>query len=115
VTTSADLFRDRKAATDARLNEFEKALRGRLADAPNRLADDTCLYVTGSGGRGELSRHSDLDIFLVRDGDRPSRLDQMVLGSAVEGALRDCDFPAPSNDGEFLTLHRVSEMLSHMG
>lgn len=77
--------------------------------------EDTCLYVTGSAGRGELSDHSDLDLFLIRDSERPSRLDEMVIGAAVVRALNDCGLPPPSKDGEFLAMHRVEEMLWHMG
>jgi hypothetical protein len=115
VTVTHQIFRDRRTSSDTKLEQFANAFRDRLGDDHDRLRDDTCLYVTGSGGRGELSDHSDLDLFLIREGERPSRLDEMVLGAAVVGALRSCAFPQPSKDGEFLTLHRLSEMLQHMG
>lgn len=114
---SADppIFAARRASTEAKLKAFHDEFTRNLGTDATRLADDTCLYVTGSGGRAELSDHSDLDLFLIRASARPPRLDQMVIGAAVVRALAACGFPAPSKDGEFLALHRVDKMLQHMG
>ena len=58
----------RRAFTAERL----KLLADELAAAgPAEIADGSaCVYATGSGGRGEMSPRSDLDIFIVEYKDK---------------------------------------------
>lgn len=106
----------RRTATDERLGQFVEALRKHLgAQAGTLLGSHTCIYVVGSAGRGELTPESDLDLFLVRKGTRPSRLDAVVLQAAVLAASRAASFPDPSGDGEWLHLHAAARFVSLLG
>jgi UTP:GlnB (protein PII) uridylyltransferase len=42
-----------------------KDLRARLNVAEMMASGKACVYMTGSFGRGEASKHSDLDLFIV--------------------------------------------------
>ena len=57
------ILAERRRFTAKRLGDFVQAFDARLAKCPDGLRPDTCVYVTGSAGRGELSEHSDLDLF----------------------------------------------------
>jgi hypothetical protein len=110
------IFAARDAYTTKKMVDFKDALSTLLEDTAEREASiSTCIYATGSAGRGELGEHSDLDAFLLRLGPEARRLDEVVLQSAVIRAMRACDFPPPSNDGEFLKLHRLEELTEQMG
>lgn len=66
-----NFFDDRAASTRDLLGKFAQLLRGHLGDDAERiLRTDTCVYVVGSGGRGEMSCHSDVDLFVARLNDR---------------------------------------------
>lgn len=96
----------RRAQTDAILQAFTDAVTAELGPDLKRVIDDhTTVYVTGSGGRGEMSRASDLDLFLVRVEGKPSRIDGALLQSAIVRATRRCDIEEPSADGVFLDMH----------
>ena len=38
-----------------------------LTTAETIIGDKACVYITGSGARGELTQHSDFDLFIVSD------------------------------------------------
>lgn len=115
--TEVDTFlAERRRSSDARLDAFRQAL---LRDIPPHerdelLGDHTCIYAVGSGGRGELSPHSDLDLFLVKHGE-PRRVDEIRLQSAVLRALRAEGFEDPSNDASFLKLHAAEALIERLG
>ena len=107
---------ERRAASDARLWDFTEAL---LAEIPAKerdelIGDHTTIYAVGSGGRSELSPHSDLDVFLVKHGE-PRRIDEVRLQSAILRALRLRGFPDPSGDANFLKLHSAQALIEKMG
>ena len=51
----------RARASEERLD----ALRDRLSESAELLAGRACVYATGSFGREDASRHSDLDLFII--------------------------------------------------
>jgi hypothetical protein len=75
--------------------------------------------MTGSFGRGESSRHSDLDLFIVGQGTREapalSRLNQILVKADLIEASKKLGLPEFSGDGEYLTHHRVGELLDTLG
>lgn len=115
--TEVDTFlAERRRSSDARLESVRRAL---LAEIPPHERDEligehTCIYAVGSGGRGELSAHSDLDLFLVKHGE-PRRVDEIRLQSAVVRALRAEGFEDPSNDASFLKLHAAEHLIERLG
>jgi predicted nucleotidyltransferase len=96
-----------------------EALRGELPRAAELCGENACVYMTGSFGRGEASQHSDLDLFIVGQGtlDAPalSRLNQILVKADLIEASRKLGFPDFSGDGEYLTHHRVEELLETLG
>jgi len=107
---------ERRASSDARLAAFAEALRREIpaAEMEELIGDHTCIYAVGSGGRRELSPHSDLDVFLVKHGE-PRRIDEVRLQSAVLRALRAESFEDPSNDANFLKLHGAQTLIDRLG
>jgi UTP:GlnB (protein PII) uridylyltransferase len=59
-------FEDRAASVDVKLAELARRLKTHLdVDEKRVLQNDTCIYIVGSGGRGEMSAHSDVDLFVA--------------------------------------------------
>lgn len=108
---------------DARAKETDRALRDlatsvekHLADDRDRvLAADTCVYVVGSGGRGEMSEHSDVDLFVARVERKPSDLDALHLRQAIARALHAAGRPEPSQGGAFLEMHTSASLCGLLG
>ncbi|MBK8255226.1 MAG: hypothetical protein IPK82_21515 [Polyangiaceae bacterium] len=115
--TEVDLFlAERRRRSDERLAAVKNALLREIPEAERveLLGHHTCIYAVGSGGRGELSRYSDLDLFLVKQGS-PRRVDEIRLQSAVIRALRSEGFEDPSNDASFLKLHAAEHLIERLG
>lgn len=107
---------ERRATSDARLRAFTLALEAEIPEAERAelIGEHTTIYAVGSGGRSELSPHSDLDVFLVKHGD-PRRIDEVRLQSAVLRAMRAQGFEDPSNDANFLKLHSAQTLIERLG
>lgn len=106
----------RRATTTTRLACFKRTLDVSLRRERQRLLDSrTCVFVTGSGGRGELSNHSDLDVFIATRKPKYSGLDEILLKSTIIRTLAAAGFPPPSRDGEFLAIHSVSDLVRGLG
>lgn len=107
---------DRAEFTTQKLKELAGALLDCLGeDASRILGDDTCIYVVGSGGRGELSKRSDVDLFITRVGREPSDVDAFQVRQAIARALHRTEFPAPSQGGAFLKMHTAASLREQMG
>lgn len=101
-------------------------LRGGLGEATALLRGKACVFATGSFGRCEASRHSDLDLFIVgknavadeHDGTMPSqlsRLDEICVKANLIKAARRCGFPEFSGDGRYLTHYSIHELTKTLG
>jgi hypothetical protein len=105
---------DRKHYSESRLKE----IRGRIAtlDSLKRLPD-LCVYTTGSFGRLEASRYSDLDLFFVTATPEsgPTRTQKTLLDSDLIRLGDELGFPPFSGDGEYLEVHTLKDMESHLG
>lgn len=107
---------DRAAETDRRLAELARELEKELgADAARILRQDTCIYVVGSGGRGEMSAHSDADLFVARVRRDPSDVDALFVRQSIARALFRLGFPDPSQGGAFLAMHTDAELCGQLG
>ncbi len=105
----------RRAEATARLEE----LRGALSRAAEVAEGKACVYVTGSFGRGEASRHSDLDVFIVGRADGGQRLlprlDEIRIEAALIEETRRLGIPEFSGDGEYLQHYTVSKLIEALG
>ncbi len=98
-------------------------LQGTLVQTPEICADKACVYATGSFGRREASRHSDLDLFIVslsseKDGvDRSnlSKLNEILLKAELIRASKELHFPEFSQDGRFLQHHTARKLIQSTG
>ena len=93
-------FDDRATSAQKKLNDLTKLLREYLGvDEKRVIQNDTCIYTVGSGGRGEMSEYSDVDLFVARVGRAPSAVDTFQIRQAITRALFDLKFPEPSQGG----------------
>jgi predicted nucleotidyltransferase len=107
---------------EARRNETQSRLtklRTRLRDAALRAEGKACVYITGSFGRGEASKYSDLDLFIVGLGSPGKRtlprLEEICIKADLIEATRDLDFPEFSGDGQYLTHYSEEELIGALG
>ncbi len=114
ATVASDLFQSRKVKSESAIRTLE-ALVSKLLSDDGGVLQNTTLYVTGSAARGEMSDHSDLDLFVVRLGDAHSRLDEATIIAAVRRALREMRKPAPSQDGRFLGMQLAEKLVNELG
>lgn len=78
------------------------------------------VFVAGSYARNEASRHSDIDLFFVFNGDLdndvPSpRINSMRAFAKIIETADALGFPAFSNDGEFLKILESPKMARELG
>jgi predicted nucleotidyltransferase len=77
------------------------------------------VYATGSVGRGEAGKHSDLDIFCVDVAPdakhQIGNLDSIQLFSDLIKVNEAGDFPRFSRDGAFLDVHHITDVLRFLG
>ncbi len=114
--TIQDLFKERKTFSAARLAQLSRRLR---CSREFRAVPDLCVYATGSYSRHEASSHSDIDLFFMHPGTartlRVPRLDEMRLFARVIDVGKKMSFPTFSNDGEYLRVLFLDDILHTMG
>ena len=80
------------------------------------------IFAAGSYARGEASIHSDIDLFFVRcDTGFVERILDInlrqikVMSSVIDVTENRMRFPPPSNDGQYLKIGSLQNMLSDLG
>lgn len=113
---------NRRAQTEERIN----TLREKLREAENIAAGKACVYVTGSYGRGEASKYSDLDLFIVgkkngkpdrdgKEGSLLSRLDDIRIKADLIEITREMGIQEFSGDGRYLVHYSVHALIKTLG
>lgn len=95
-------------------------LKAKIEDWAPDLADRICIYTTGSFGRDDASKHSDLDIFIVCREDFTKRrllsgLEEILLLADVVHVNKKLKLPDLDGDGGFLKVHPISQYLVGLG
>lgn len=109
-------FDDRATSAKEKLDELGRLLKDHLGvDGARVLRDDTCIYTVGSGGRGEMSEYSDVDIFVARVRRAPAEVDAFQVRQAITRAFFEMGLPEPSQGGEFLKMHTGESLCERMG
>lgn len=114
----------RRDYSTARLTE----LRERLSEAESITGELACVYATGSYGRVEANKNSDLDVFIVglskpvddeRDRKRETaafpRLEEIRLKSKLIEVSRELEFDDFSGDGEYLVHYPLHDFVGNLG
>jgi len=107
---------------EARRNQTAKRfdrLKRSLQATEKRIAQSACVYATGSFGRGEASRHSDLDLFIVgrseRDQPELSNLEAICVKADLIRTTQNMGFPEFSGDGEYLKHYTHRDLIDSLG
>lgn len=110
-----ELLNQRRNETARRVQK----LRKKLAEAETRCEAKACVYATGSYGRGEASRHSDLDLFIVGHGSvkEPALrgLDEILIKADLIDVTRQLHIRDFSGDGEYLKHYPIKKLIGHLG
>lgn len=110
-----EALKGRRSDTERRFKELQE----KLIEAKQRAENKACVYATGSFGRGEASKHSDLDLFIVGLGDPDkralSRLDEICVKADLIEATRTLNIPEFSGDGEYLEHYTKKELIGTLG
>jgi predicted nucleotidyltransferase len=111
----AEVLEARRSETTSRFEQLQKQLRA----ADQLAADKACVYATGSFGRGEASKYSDLDLFIVGRGNKNRRelsnLEEIRIKADLIEATKTLDIPEFSGDGEYLIHYTKQELVDTLG
>jgi predicted nucleotidyltransferase len=82
--------------------------------------NECCIFVCGSYGRKEAHDESDLDLFFINfdlngQSKPPSKVDEILLFADLIKIIKALSFPDFSNDGEYLKIHSLNEILGNLG
>lgn len=113
---------ERRTQTADRIRQ----LRSALGDAKKLAAGKACVYATGSFGRGESSKYSDLDLFIVgkndgkpdatgKQGSLLRRLDEICIKADLIEVTRNLGIQEFSGDGEYLVHYSVDHFTKTLG
>jgi predicted nucleotidyltransferase len=109
------ILTQRRDQTEVRLRN----LRAELEDAEALCKDKACAYATGSFGRGEAGKFSDLDLFIVGlNGHEPralTQLDEIQVKADLIRVTAKHEIPEFSGDGEYLAYYPVKTLTKFLG
>jgi hypothetical protein len=98
-------------------DELLKKIQAKFSAIPNSCQFPLSVFSAGSLSRKEIGKYSDLDIFIVRNDNSSKfgKLDEYELFSNIICINRCLSLPAFSNDGEFLKIHNISDLIKYTG
>ena len=103
----------RKNFSSAQLHELKKCLT-QIPELEKEIG--LCIYTTGSYGRLEAGKFSDIDLFFLTDKkNNISRISKTIIDASIIGTCREMKFPEFSGDGEYLQVHIVDNILEQLG
>lgn len=110
-----EFFADCEQRTATLVEAYRASFEHHLQyDGKRELGDEICVYVVGSAGRGEMTRVSDLDLFLVTHGAY-RHVHEILAQAAVLRMMKEQGLPEPSNDADFLKLHTAESLAQRLG
>jgi hypothetical protein len=108
-------FDTRRSQSVMRLEELARRLR--QTDSIEEY-QGLGIYAAGSHARGDASQFSDIDLWFMHNDtiqvESPNIKTIRVMSAIIE-QMKQMEFPAPSNDGEFLKILPLSDILNHLG
>lgn len=98
-----------------RLSELGELLEQAKISLDNRA----CVYASGSFGRGEATKTSDLDLFIVGAGTQDKKplphLDEILIKAELINATRKLEIPDFDGDGRYLAQFSVEQLVESLG
>lgn len=111
------LFDSRSSHSEAKLRSLRSSIskEKEVSDFP-----DITIYCAGSYARHEASQHSDIDLFFISNRSKEDyggmyRVPQIRLMSSIVKTGDELGFPKFSNDGQFLQIIHLDDVLNHLG
>ena len=112
----SELIDVRMGWSECRVNAFKEAVAS-LSEITAHT--DLCIYVTGSFGRLEASKHSDLDLFFIKESVQcqapMSRIEKTLMDASLITKCREMGFPEFSGDGKYLEIHHLPDVTKNLG
>ncbi len=108
ILSNNKFYKQRKEKTLLLVKSLKKAMNEELNGFK------VTIFVVGSIGRDEVGDNSDLDIFILSK-DEISQIEQYQIYSKLIKINKNLDFPEFSNDGEFLTIHKLKDLKNLTG
>lgn len=106
---------ERRSSTKSRLAE----IRDKLSTASSLVQGKACVYATGSFGRGEASKFSDLDLFIISRGEAGKsefrRLDEICVKADLIEVTKLLGLPEFSGDGRYLVSYSIGDLVKTVG
>lgn len=101
-------------------------LRSELYTAESEFGSKACVYATGSYGRGEAGKDSDLDLFIASETIQVNRegrdkvralnnLSEIVLKANLIHSTRRIGLPEFDGDGEYLRCYTIEDLVKSLG
>ncbi len=115
-----DIIQARKANTNASLERVRTAFLEQLGDErAAALGTHTTVYVTGSGGRGDMGAASDLDPYVVGVDavTVPAHSENAadVIAAALRHAVKRAGLPELDAEGKYARLVTAEPLFEHLG
>lgn len=106
-------LKKRRCESDVQLAEIRK----KFEDCTYFNRDELQIFCAGSLGRGDVGSKSDLDLFIVSNKPRKERpkLDDLEVLAKLIDLNRDLNYPPFSNDGQYLKIHCIKEIVGEIG
>ena len=120
-TRCADTLRSHPALAERNQRSRKQLDRVRAALAKCDIVREhrLAIFCAGSLGRMDVGAKSDLDLFVVADGndgdDLRKRLFEITLFSELMEINKQLDFPPFSNDGEYLKVYFMEDLTTRTG
>ena len=93
-----------------------EALRAEISAARPFQGVDISVFCAGSMARLEMGSRSDVDFFLICENKAAiSRIGELEIFASLIAANRSLGYPEFSNDGEFLKIYPVDELVDKTG
>jgi hypothetical protein len=110
-----NIFEQRRTYTQGIVSGLQNHLKQSLDDQYDAvIGDHTCVYATGSCGRGEMSETSDLDAYSIRVYGAPPPESEAIV-KALKAANSALNLPPLDGDGKYVRVVDGEPILGRLG
>jgi predicted nucleotidyltransferase len=115
---TAERFDYRRVWSRTKMESIRATFQRRPAMA---TLPELAVFCAGSFARDEASEYSDIDLFFIRNDDKASATYQeinvktILIMAETISVIKEMDLPDPSNDGAYLKILKLSDIVSHLG